>query len=249
MLQDAQIWLSLVTLFVMEMVLGIDNLVFISLLANKLPSAQRKTARLLGLLLALAIRIVLLSAISWIMTLQHSLFNISEWFGITEGIWHKRLDISGRDMVLLVGGLYLIYKANLEIYTTIEKSEKAHASKSSSFWSTVFQIGLFDMILSVDSVITAVGMASHVWVMVVAVVLAMAVMLLASDSLGNFIKKHPSIKLLALAFLLLVGVSLVAEGINEPIPKGYIYFAMTFSIFVVFLILRFVKKRGKFTVK
>ncbi len=249
MLQDAQIWLSLITLFIMEMVLGIDNLVFISLLANKLRSSQRKKARLLGLLLALSIRIILLSAISWVMTLQNSLFNISEWFGITEGIWHKRLDISGRDIILLAGGLYLIYKANLEIYTTIEKSEKAHGSKVSSFWGTVFQIGLFDMILSIDSVITAVGMASQVWVMIVAVVLAMAVMLLASDSLGAFIKKHPSIKLLALAFLLLIGVSLVAEGIEEPIPKGYIYFAMTFSIFVVFLILRFVKKKARLIMK
>jgi predicted tellurium resistance membrane protein TerC len=244
-LSDPQIWLSFLTLLVMELVLGIDNLVFISLLSNELPLKQQKRARILGITLALGLRILMLTMISWVMSLTQPFINLAGWFEIHGGAWQKRLELSGRDVIMLTGGLFLIYKSNREIYETIEKTSKLHKTIPSSFWGTVLQIGFLDLVLGIDSVITAVGMANHLFVMIVAVTIAMVFMLIASETLSRFVSSHPSIKLIALAFLLLVGISLVAEGVNEPIAKGYIYFAMAFSIFIECLLLRFMKNRAK----
>jgi predicted tellurium resistance membrane protein TerC len=244
-LSDPEIWASLLTLIVMEIVLGIDNIVFISILTGKLPAHEQKKGRLFGLGFALVTRILLLLSITWVMTLTSPLFNAAEWVGIGEGAWHERLAISGRDLILILGGLFLIYKSNREIYDSLEGMGKPDdVKKTMSFWGTVVQIGLLDIVFGLDSVITAVGMADHVGVMIAAVVVAMIFMMIASGKLSNFVNTHPSVKLLALAFLLLIGISLIAEGIEQPIAKGYIYFAMGFSIFVEFLILRLVKKQG-----
>ena len=242
---DPEIWASLLTLIVMEIVLGIDNIVFISILTGKLPVHEQKKGRLFGLGFALVTRILLLLSITWVMTLTSPLFNVAEWFGKNEGPWHERLAISGRDLILILGGLFLIYKSNREIYDSLEgMGQPEEVKKTMSFWGTVVQIGLLDIVFGLDSVITAVGMADHVGVMIAAVVVAMIFMMIASGKLSNFVNMHPSVKLLALAFLLLIGISLIAEGIEQPIAKGYIYFAMGFSIFVEFLILRLVKKQG-----
>jgi predicted tellurium resistance membrane protein TerC len=245
MLSDPQIWLSFFTLLLLELALGIDNIVFISLLSNELPKHQQKKARVLGLTLALGLRIIMLAMISWLMSLTQTLMNIADWFGIHEGEWHERLDISGRDLIMIAGGLFLIYKSNKEIYLTIERGNRAHKTIPSSFLGTILQIGFLDLVLGIDSVITAVGIANHLFVMVAAVTVAMAFMLLAAQTVSKFVNIHPSVKLVALAFLFLVGISLIAEGAGDPIPKGYIYFAMGFSIFIEFLILRFLKKRVK----
>ena len=242
---DPEIWASLLTLIVMEIVLGIDNIVFISILTGRLPVQEQKKGRLFGLGFALVTRILLLLSITWVMTLTSPLFNVAEWFGNNDGNWHERLAISGRDLILITGGLFLIYKSNREIYDSLEGAEQSEeVRKTMSFWGTVIQIGLLDIVFGLDSVITAVGMADHVGVMIAAVVVAMIFMMIASGKLSNFVNTHPSVKLLALAFLLLIGISLIAEGIEQPIAKGYIYFAMGFSIFVEFLILRLVKKKG-----
>lgn len=242
-LSDPHIWASFLTLVLMETVLGIDNIVFISLLTGKLPTTQQRKGRVLGLGLALVVRILLLTSINWIMTLKTDFFNVAEWFGITSGPWHKRFAISGRDLILIAGGLFLIYKANKEIHESLEGGERQAQSKQLSLTQTVIQIGLLDIVFGLDSVITAIGMADYLGVMIAAVVVAMFIMLFTSKGLGNFVTKHPSVKLLALAFLLLIGVSLVAEGVEEPIPKGFIYFAMAFSVFVEVLILRLIKKQ------
>jgi predicted tellurium resistance membrane protein TerC len=244
-LSDPQIWASLFTLIIMEIALGIDNIIFISILTTKLPQHLQQKGRVFGLGLALITRILLLLSITWVMTLSTPLFNAAEWVGVSDGEWHTRLSISGRDLILILGGLFLIYKSNKEIYDSLEGIAKPDNSKAPrSFWGTVLQIGLLDIVFGLDSVITAVGMAEHVEVMVAAVIVAMVLMMIASRSLGNFVNQHPSVKLLALAFLLLIGVSLIAEGIEQPIAKGYIYFAMGFSILVEILILRLVKKQG-----
>jgi predicted tellurium resistance membrane protein TerC len=235
---------SLFTLLIMEIVLGIDNIVFITLLSGQLPKTQQTKGRILGLSLALLFRILMLISISWVMTLTHTLFNPADWFGIKDP-WHERLAISGRDLILLAGGLFLIYKSNKEIHDSLEGIGKIKKHQPSTLWPTVLQIGLLDIIFGLDSVITAVGMSNHLGVMITAVVIAMFLMMLASRSLSDFVNKHPSVKLLALAFLLLIGVSLIAESIDQPISKGYIYFAMSFSIFVEFLILRLVKKKSE----
>jgi predicted tellurium resistance membrane protein TerC len=243
MLSEPEIWISFSTLFLMELVLGVDNIIFISLLAGDLPPKDQKTGRMLGVLFALLLRIGFLTTINWIMTLDNPLFNAAEWFGVPSGEWHDRFDISPKDIILLTGGLFLIYKSNLDIYNTIEKSERKHKKKYAHLWSTVLQIGLLDIVLGIDSVITAVGMANSVGVMIAAVGFAMTLMLFAANTLGNFVNKHPSLKLMALAFLLLIGITLIAEGIDEQIPKGYIYFAMGFSMFFEILILRLVKTK------
>ncbi|MDQ3278266.1 MAG: TerC family protein [Bacteroidota bacterium] len=242
-LSDPAIWASFLTLVIMEIVLGIDNIVFISLLTGKLPLHQQKRGRVLGLSFAMVTRILLLLSITWVMTLKQPVFNAAEWVGIQEGTWHERFSISGRDLILIVGGLFLIYKSNKEIYDSLEGIGKPDTVRVSSFWGTVIQIGLLDIVFGLDSVITAVGMSDHVGVMIAAVIVAMIFMMLASGTLSDFVNKHPSVKLLALAFLLLIGISLVAEGIEQPIAKGYIYFAMGFSIFVEILFLKLVKKK------
>jgi predicted tellurium resistance membrane protein TerC len=226
-LTDPEIWIALLTLTTLEVVLGIDNVIFISILAGRLPAEQQDRARLVGLSLAMVMRIALLFSINWIARLTNPLFSI---------LGH---DVSGRDLILLGGGVFLIYKATREIHDKLE-GEEGHGGgrAAASFSSVIVQILLLDIVFSLDSVITAVGMADELWVMVTAVVLAVGVMLVASGPLGAFVQRHPSVKMLALSFLLLIGTSLVAEGWHFHIPKGYVYFAMGFAVFVEALNLR-----------
>jgi predicted tellurium resistance membrane protein TerC len=224
---DPEIWISLLTLTALEIVLGIDNLVFISILAGKLAKEQQARASRVGLALAMFMRIALLLSIAWISRLTFELFSV---FGQS---------ISGRDLILLGGGLFLIGKSTFEIHDKLEGKEgEADANVKAKFNSVIFQILLLDIVFSLDSVITAVGMANQVAVMVVAIVLAVGVMQLSINGISRFVNEHPTIKMLALSFLLLIGFSLVVEGLHQHIPKGYIYFAMGFSVFVEFLNLR-----------
>lgn len=243
---NPEAWISLLTLTVLEIVLGIDNIVFISILSGKLPKEKQKSARRWGLGLAMITRILLLLSISWIMTLVAPLFNISEWIGIHEGEWHEKLAISGRDIILIVGGLFLIYKSTTEIHEKLEgnEEEEIKARRSTTFGRVIIEILLLDVVFSLDSVITAVGMADHIEIMIAAVVIAVIIMLVSSEAISTFVNTHPTVKMLALSFLLLIGVSLIAEGLEQHIPKGYIYFAMAFSVFVEMLNLR-AGKKGK----
>jgi predicted tellurium resistance membrane protein TerC len=224
---SAEGWIALLTLTVLEIVLGIDNIVFISILAGKLKADLREKARKVGLSLAMIIRILLLLSITWVMRLTAPLFSVLSQ------------DISGRDLILIIGGLFLIAKSTHEIHDKLE-GEEGHASAkvAASFAGVIVQILLLDIVFSLDSVITAVGMADDVSVMVLAVVIAVGVMLLSSGMINDFVERHPTVKMLALSFLLLIGVSLMAEGLDQHIPKGYIYFAMGFSIFVEMINLR-----------
>jgi predicted tellurium resistance membrane protein TerC len=233
---EPQTWLSLLTLTLMEIVLGIDNIVFISILAGKLPKDRQAAARTLGLSLALGMRLGLLLAISWVMGLTEPLFSA---FGN---------ELSGRDLILLGGGLFLVAKATHEIYEKLEVEPDAvltdKASGARMFGLIILQILLLDIVFSLDSVITAVGMAQHLSVMVIAMVLAVGFMLVFAGRIGSFVNDHPSMKILALSFLLLIGVMLVAEGTGKHIGKGYIYFAMAFSLGVELLNMRFRKKKA-----
>jgi len=220
-------WIALGTLTVLEIVLGIDNIVFISILAGKLRQEDRARARRVGLSLAMIIRILLLLSITWVMSLTAPLFAVLGW------------EISGRDVILLVGGLFLIGKSTLEIHEKLEGVEgHGSARVAKSFASVIVQILLLDIVFSLDSVITAVGMAEDVAVMIIAVIIAVGVMLLSSSAISEFVDRHPTVKILALSFLLLIGVSLIGEGLDQHIPKGYIYFAMAFSVFVEMINLR-----------
>ena len=224
---SAEGWIALGTLTVLEIVLGIDNIVFISILAGKLPTADRARARRVGLSLAMIIRILLLLSITWIMRLTAPLFSV-----LGE-------EISGRDMILIVGGLFLLGKSTLEIHEKLEGVEGHGSAKAvKSFAAVIIQILLLDIVFSLDSVITAVGMANDVAVMIIAVIIAVGVMLLSSGAISEFVDRHPTVKILALSFLLLIGVSLLGEGFGQHIPKGYIYFAMAFSVFVEMINLR-----------
>lgn len=224
---SAEGWIALGTLTVLEIVLGIDNIVFISILAGKLPQHDRARARKVGLSLAMIIRILLLLSITWVMGLTAPLFAV------------LGQEISGRDMILLVGGLFLIGKSTLEIHEKLEGVEGHGSSKvAKSFASVIIQILLLDIVFSLDSVITAVGMAEDVAVMILAVIIAVGVMLVSSGAISDFVDRHPTVKILALSFLLLIGVSLIGEGLEQHIPKGYIYFAMAFSVFVEMINLR-----------
>lgn len=226
-LTDPEIWLALLTLTVLEIVLGIDNIIFISILSGKLPEAQQARARQTGLGLAMLTRIALLASLAWIVGLKAPLFSVFSF------------DITGRDLILLGGGVFLIAKATREIHDKLEGSEEHTDVKAApSFASTIVQILLLDIVFSLDSVITAVGMARDLWVMIAAVVIAVLVMLAASGVISDFVNKHPTIKMLALSFLLLIGFTLVVEGLGQEIPKGYIYFAMGFSVLVEMLNLR-----------
>ena len=228
-LSDPQVWTGLLTLTVLEVVLGIDNVIFISILAGKLPAAQQNKARTLGLALAMITRIALLFSLTWIMRLTEPLFTVT-WFD------HE---VSGRDLILLGGGMFLIGKATHEIHQKLEGAEgHASAKVAASFASVITQILLLDIVFSLDSVITAVGMVDQIGVMVTAVIIAVAVMILFSGPVSRFVDRHPTVKMLALAFLLLIGTALVAEGAHQHIPKGYIYFAMAFSVMVEMLNLR-----------
>ena len=224
---SAEGWIALGTLTVLEIVLGIDNIVFISILAGKLRQEDRARARRVGLSLAMIIRILLLLSITWVMSLTAPLFAA------------LGREISGRDMILLVGGLFLIGKSTLEIHEKLEGVEGHGSAKvAKSFASVIIQILLLDIVFSLDSVITAVGMAEDVAVMIIAVIIAVGVMLLSSSAISEFVDRHPTVKILALSFLLLIGVSLIGEGLDQHIPKGYIYFAMAFSVFVEMINLR-----------
>lgn len=221
--------IALITLAVLEIVLGIDNIVFISILADKLPKDQQPKARQLGLGLALITRILLLLSLSWIIKLEEPLFTLPLF----------NIGISGRDLILLGGGLFLIAKATHEIHDKLEgKHGEASAKVAASLVSVVIQIGLLDIVFSLDSVITAVGMADEILVMIAAVIIAVSIMLFAATPISDFVSRHPTVKILALSFLLLIGTSLVAEGLHQHIEKGYVYFAMGFSVFVEMLNLR-----------
>jgi len=222
LLMDPSIWVGLLTLVVLEIVLGIDNLVFIAILADKLPPKQRDKARLIGLSLALFMRLGLLSVISWMVTLTQPLFSVMDYA------------FSGRDLIMLLGGIFLLFKATTELHERLEnrQHDDGHGKGYASFWVVVLQIVVLDAVFSLDAVITAVGMVNHLPVMMAAVVIAMAVMLLASKPLTNFVNQHPTVVVLCLSFLLMIGLSLVAEGFGFHIPKGYLYAAIGFSIII-----------------
>lgn len=238
-LTNPEIWISLITLTVLEIVLGIDNIIFISIMASKLPANKQKKARQVGLALAMITRVLLLLSLSWIMTLTSPLFNMGEWIALTDAELLKQFAISGRDLILIIGGLFLIYKSTSEIHDKLEGEEHHTDTKAVvTFSGVIIQILLLDIVFSLDSVITAVGMANHIEVMIAAVIIAVIVMMLSAGGISDFVNNHPTVKMLALSFLLLIGVSLLAEGFDQHIPKGYIYFAMAFSVLVEMLNLK-----------
>lgn len=219
---DYQIIVSLLTLIALEVILGIDNVIFISILANKLPLNQQKKARFYGLILAMILRLGLLAMVAWIMKLNNDLFTV-----FNQGI-------SAKDLILIVGGLFLLYKSSAEIYHKMEGEQGNQTTniKAATFGQVILQILIMDMVFSIDSIITAIGMVDEVWIMYVAIVVTVLIMLVAAEPISNFVNKHPSFKMLALSFLLLIGVALVSEGLGFEIPKGYIYFSMAFSLLV-----------------
>lgn len=217
---DPNAWLALGTLTLLEIVLGIDNIIFLSLVVAKLPTAQRNHARRLGLAAAMIMRLLLLASIAWVTRLTHPLFSVFD---------HS---VSARDLILFLGGLFLIWKASKEIHESIEGEEEGLKTNVHSFLGAIVQIMLLDIIFSLDSVITAVGLSDHLFIMMAAVVIAVGVMMFAARPIGEFVDRHPSIKMLALSFLILVGFTLILESVAIHVPKGYIYFAMFFSIAV-----------------
>ncbi|MGP1486057.1 MAG: TerC family protein [Campylobacter sp.] len=228
-------WISLATLTGLEIVLGIDNIIFIAILVGKLPAHQRDRGRILGLGFAMITRILLLLSLFWIMKLTKPLFSIFS------------IEITGRDVVLILGGLFLIAKSTLEIHSNVnaEHEEIGNAKVANSFILVILQISILDIVFSLDSVITAVGMAQHIEIMILAVIIAVGVMMFASKSISNFVDNNPTIKILALTFLILIGFALVGEGLGAHVPKGYIYFAMAFSL-TVELINIYARKKQKF---
>ena len=239
-LLDPQAWIALVTLTALEVVLGVDNIIFISILAGRLPEAQRPRARMLGLGFAMLTRIGLLLSLTWVMTLTEPLFSIPV----------AGKDVSGRDLILIGGGLFLLWKSVHEIHNSLEGEEDEHAVAAvrAGFAAVIVQIAIIDIVFSLDSVITAVGMVDQVAIMVLAIVAAVGVMMFAAGPIGEFVDRHPTVKMLALSFLILVGVALIAEGWDYHIPKGYIYFAMAFSVGVEMLNIR-VRARRQNAVK
>jgi predicted tellurium resistance membrane protein TerC len=226
-LSDPQIWIALLTLVALELVLGVDNIIFISILAGKLPREQQSRARRTGIGMAVFGRILLLLSLSWIIGLTKPLFSL----------WN--FHVSGRDLILFLGGLFLMGKATMEIHQKLEGTEGHSSTKvRTTFWGVIAQIMLLDVVFSLDSVITAVGMVDHVEVMIAAVIVAAFGMILSADALSNFVDQHPTVKMLALSFLLMIGFTLIVESLHQHIPKGYIYFAMGFSVFVEILNLR-----------
>lgn len=236
-ISNPEIWIALITLTVLEIVLGIDNIIFISIVASKLPKEQQPSARRIGLLLAMGTRILLLLTLSWLVHLTKPLFTVPYW----------EKAFSGRDLILFFGGLFLLYKATHEIHEKMEGDEEeavASATGADSYAKVLVSIAILDIVFSLDSVITAVGMVDQVPVMVAAIVIAVGAMVIAADGISDFVDEHPTVKMLALSFLLLIGLSLVGEGLGHHIPKAYIYFSMGFSAFVEFLNLRSKKKGG-----
>jgi predicted tellurium resistance membrane protein TerC len=231
-ISSPETWIAFITLVVLELVLGVDNVIFISILAGKLPRKDQKRARTTGIMMAVITRILLLLSLSWIIGLEEPIFTVLD------------VGISGRDLILLAGGIFLLWKSTTEIHQKLEGQEgHVSAQVASTFTSVIVQIMLLDIVFSLDSVITAVGMVDHISIMIVAVIAAAGVMIFTSGPLGEFVEKHPTIKMLALSFLLLIGFTLVVEGLHRHIPKGYIYFAMGFSVFVEMLNLR-LRDRG-----
>jgi predicted tellurium resistance membrane protein TerC len=229
LITNPAIWVAFATLTVLEIVLGIDNIVFIAILAGKLPVEQQARARTLGLALAMITRILLLLALAWLVGLTAPLFEI------------MGQEISGRDLILIAGGLFLVAKSTREVHHKLEGEDRTEFRRPPSFAGVIIQILLLDIVFSLDSVITAVGMVDEVPVMIAAVIVAVAVMLVSAGRIGRFVEQHPTVKMLALSFLLLIGVTLIAEGFDQHISKGYIYFAMGFSVFVEMLNLRLQK--------
>ena len=226
-LTDPQAWVALVTLTVLEIVLGVDNVIFISILAGKLPEPRQARARTIGLAFATLSRVALLLSLTWMMRLTTPLFTV------------LANEISGRDLILILGGLFLLAKSTFEIHEKLEGAEgRSAAAAASSFVSVVVQIVLLDIVFSLDSVITAVGMANRLGIMIAAVIIAVGFMMVSAGMISDFIQRHPTVKMLALSFLLLIGVTLIAEGLDQHIAKGYIYFAMAFSVFVEMLNLK-----------
>lgn len=230
---NPEAWIALLTLTALEIVLGIDNIIFISILVGRLPEAQRNRARILGLGLAMLTRILLLLSITWVMGLTKPLFTLLS------------RTVSGRDLILIVGGLFLLWKSTMEIHENLEGGEEDHpgaGAAASRFGKVLIQIAILDIVFSLDSVITAVGLAQDVAIMIIAIVAAVGVMMYSSRGISDFVDRHPTIKILALSFLVLIGVTLIADGFGFHIPKGYIYFAMAFSVSVEMLNLRMRKK-------
>ncbi len=222
-------WVALLTLVALELVLGVDNVIFISILAGKLPHEDQQRARTTGIMLAVITRILLLLSLSWVISLEEALFTLP----------YFNIGISGRDLILLMGGMFLLWKSTHEIHDKLEGKEgQASAKVAANFVSVIIQIMLLDIVFSLDSVITAVGMVDELAIMIIAVILAAGVMVFTSGPLGEFVEKHPTIKILALSFLLLIGFTLIVEGLHQHIPKGYVYFAMGFSVFVEMINLR-----------
>jgi predicted tellurium resistance membrane protein TerC len=235
-LLDPHAWVALVTLTALEIVLGVDNIIFISILVGRLPEHQRQRARTLGLAFAMFTRIALLLSLAWVMTLTQPLFSIPM----------LGKDISGRDLILIGGGLFLLWKSVHEIHNSLEGEAEEHAAAGvrAGFAAVIVQIAIIDIVFSLDSVITAVGMVDQVSIMVLAIVIAVGVMMFAARAIGEFVDRHPTVKMLALSFLILVGAALVAEGWEYHLPKGYIYFAMAFSVGVEMLNIRMRSRRS-----
>jgi predicted tellurium resistance membrane protein TerC len=232
-LSDPQVWLGLITLTTLEIVLGIDNIVFISILADRLPTDARRKARLWGLALAMIMRVLLLLSLSWIMGLTQPLFTVGSF------------DVTGRSLILIAGGLFLLAKSTREIHHSLEESDAVGpATRRASFSSVLLQIVLLDIVFSLDSVITAVGMVDEIGVMIAAVIIAVVAMMIFAGSISRFISQHPTLKMLALSFLLLIGVNLISEGVGFHIPKGYTYFAMGFSVAVEMLNIKIRNRRA-----
>ncbi len=237
---DPEAWIALATLTALEIVLGIDNIIFISILVGRLPAEKRNFARRLGLSLAMVMRILLLLSLAWVMGLVDPLFRVGG------------KQVSGRDLILILGGLFLLWKSVHEIHKNLEGPEEAHAAGGTgavTMGAVLTQIAVLDIVFSLDSVITAVGMARHVPIMVIAIVIAVGIMMMAAKSIGDFVDRHPTIKMLALSFLIMVGIALIAEGFEFHIPKGYIYFAMAFSVAVEMLNIRMRARRASAPVK
>jgi predicted tellurium resistance membrane protein TerC len=233
LLSDPQVWLSFLTLLVLEIVLGIDNIIFLSVLVDRLPAGRRRSARFLGLMFAMLTRIALLFSITWMATLRGTLFTV------------LGNEISGRDLILFGGGLFLVVKSPLEIRDMLSgKAASRKAGKLNGFWLIILQIGVIDIVFSLDSVFTAVGLSKHIEVMIAAIVASVLVMMMVSAAIGGFIERYPTIKVLALASLVLVGAALIAESLDLEIPNGYLYFAMAFSAAVECINIR-IRQRGK----
>lgn len=228
-LSQPESWIALLTLIALELVLGVDNIIFISILAGKLPPHDQPRARTTGIMLAVITRIMLLLSISWVISLEDALFTLP----------YFEIGISGRDLILLVGGIFLLWKSTHEIHDKLEGKEgQASAKVAATFLSVITQIMLLDIVFSLDSVITAVGMVDELAIMIIAVIVAAGIMIFISAPIGEFVERHPTIKILALSFLLLIGFTLIVEGLHQHIPKGYVYFAMGFSVFVEMINLR-----------